>query len=822
MTEIWNLSTLCRCCHSDGCFKKLNLPYQSENNVEIYESMLQEALGIKVFQTTIEQASYMICDDCIKRLRDAVQFRLQVLACEQKFKEYCTNEQFQVKTEVESNGADICDIDGDEDMQRGDDDSQKDDEQMHSVPVKEEKRINETAYEDDSSFDEALPSTSSSSNDIHPTILDGSFFEIIPNQSQTSSVVALCKKCSPNRVEIKGNRKCTSNFKTHLKRKHGSDTVLEYEAYVKSKRCKIIGSFVPECEESVSNKRPGMRDESVELSPQSQTSNLALYTQSDFDRDFVKYFISSMVSLSSVDDPYFRQLLQRSNPTLQIMSRRFLGMNITRSFIQGQNWIKQELAETTHVFMTVDVWSGSQMSFIGVIAHWLDRHTLKRTSRALACESFKRTESHNTVYKMLCEITEAFRLRHSKQVHTYVLRNESNLVKAFKSFGIYPSNISRELTWLSCAESSSHTEELDSDTTEINKTSIVDYLEQHLTHKLKCATHILNECAIDASEVLEDQDTELSKIHYQTLEKCNILWKASSRLPSGQTIRYILGHVLPRPNSIKWNSIYEALKEIYNMKDKYTLINKALNLKNDISETEFLYINEYLTCTQPIADALDILQGENATYYGILFPTILSLKKKLVRLLGQGDTFMYCKELVKAYLVSVESKFKDYLTISSERAENAALAAITHPKYKKLKWTSLVEQSQFLRIKNLLIKEISRNIPTENSKEIPLSRSKEDEYFESDSSSDSERITNEPISKAELIVSHYFAEESKDLSLLDNHVMIKKMFLKYNSPLPSSASVQQMFSNKTINCININDHSEMFQRRLVLKMNLID
>lgn len=48
MSEIFNLSTLCRGCHSDGCFKKLNLPYHSENSVEIYETMLREALGIEV------------------------------------------------------------------------------------------------------------------------------------------------------------------------------------------------------------------------------------------------------------------------------------------------------------------------------------------------------------------------------------------------------------------------------------------------------------------------------------------------------------------------------------------------------------------------------------------------------------------------------------------------------------------------------------------------------------------------------------------------------------------------------------------------------
>ncbi|CAH1642361.1 unnamed protein product [Spodoptera littoralis] len=93
MSEIWNLSTLCRCCHADGHFKSLNLTYQGKENVEIYENMLKDTLGITIFRPQLE-ASYTICEDCIVKVRDATDFKTQVLTCEQKFKEYCENEQF--------------------------------------------------------------------------------------------------------------------------------------------------------------------------------------------------------------------------------------------------------------------------------------------------------------------------------------------------------------------------------------------------------------------------------------------------------------------------------------------------------------------------------------------------------------------------------------------------------------------------------------------------------------------------------------------------------------------------------------------------------
>ncbi|XP_049883774.1 zinc finger protein ZFP2-like isoform X1 [Pectinophora gossypiella] len=92
MSEIWNLGALCRCCHADGTFKDLELPYMFQNKVEVYATILLETFGISVTPPPFE-ASYTICDDCIERLRDAKLFKDQVLDCDQKFLEYCQNEQ---------------------------------------------------------------------------------------------------------------------------------------------------------------------------------------------------------------------------------------------------------------------------------------------------------------------------------------------------------------------------------------------------------------------------------------------------------------------------------------------------------------------------------------------------------------------------------------------------------------------------------------------------------------------------------------------------------------------------------------------------------
>ncbi|KAM3955179.1 uncharacterized protein ACR2FA_010963 [Aphomia sociella] len=92
MSEILNLSSICRCCHSDGVFKNLNTRYIVENQVEIYSVMLSETMGLSISMPNME-VSKSICEECIIKLRDVSKFKKQVVTCEKKFEEYCKNEE---------------------------------------------------------------------------------------------------------------------------------------------------------------------------------------------------------------------------------------------------------------------------------------------------------------------------------------------------------------------------------------------------------------------------------------------------------------------------------------------------------------------------------------------------------------------------------------------------------------------------------------------------------------------------------------------------------------------------------------------------------
>ncbi|CAK1587590.1 unnamed protein product [Parnassius mnemosyne] len=78
---------LCRCCLSEGCYKDLGTEYTWMDDTEIYADMLLECFDISISQHNEgpNGPNRLICEVCITRLRDACNFKKQVLASEKKF-----------------------------------------------------------------------------------------------------------------------------------------------------------------------------------------------------------------------------------------------------------------------------------------------------------------------------------------------------------------------------------------------------------------------------------------------------------------------------------------------------------------------------------------------------------------------------------------------------------------------------------------------------------------------------------------------------------------------------------------------------------------
>lgn len=180
---------------------------------------------------------------------------------------------------------------------------------------------------------------------------------------------------------------------------------------------------------------------------------------------------------------------------------------------------------------------------------------------------------------------------------------------------------------------------------------------------LRCCAHKLNLCAIiDTNKVLRNNDT--SNINNQVIKKCNNLWNSAGRPKSAEIITM-------------WNSIYDALKQIATIQEKSLHLHLALGITNVLRDNDFQYIKEYLHCSKPITEALDILQGEQEMYYGILLPCLVSLRKKLQKLNREYLTF--CQMLINKYLNSVETRFAEVFDFSSKVAQNVTVSACLTP-----------------------------------------------------------------------------------------------------------------------------------------------
>ncbi|CAH2100722.1 unnamed protein product [Euphydryas editha] len=78
-----NVKNICRCCHSNGCFKNITTEYYHSGCTEVYENMLKETFNINILHSnSCAEISRLICESCIHNLRAALAFKNMVIASE--------------------------------------------------------------------------------------------------------------------------------------------------------------------------------------------------------------------------------------------------------------------------------------------------------------------------------------------------------------------------------------------------------------------------------------------------------------------------------------------------------------------------------------------------------------------------------------------------------------------------------------------------------------------------------------------------------------------------------------------------------------------
>lgn len=209
-------------------------------------------------------------------------------------------------------------------------------------------------------------------------------------------------------------------------------------------------------------------------------------------------------------------------------------------------------------------------------------------------------------------------------------------------------------------------------------------------------------------------------------------------------------------------------------------------------DVELDFIDEYVDVLNPVAVALDRLQGqknESMSFMGALIPTLLTVKQKLTDL-TVSPSIRHCLPMALAVLHALNRRFGVFINMQSE-ANDYIIAALSHP-YFKLRWVPAeqVERCRLLFSRTRVeVQSDMRQPPLTAQETLP-----DDDFFVFSAASSSSGNNNNSDSKLQLEYAHYLEDTDTNLSMLEKYPHVKQVFIRYNTMIPSSGPVERLFS----------------------------
>ena len=198
-------------------------------------------------------------------------------------------------------------------------------------------------------------------------------------------------------------------------------------------------------------------------------------------------------------------------------------------------------------------------------------------------------------------------------------------------------------------------------------------------------------------------------------------------------------------------------------------------------------------------------------YLGYLLPTIEVLKGKLRDLKPKLNL---CGPLADALIRGLEKRFDRLLNDDFH-----LLATISHPKFKDMDLFD--DPGTSVKAKELFIRELSKVIPKENEENEDTTENLDDPKDEFDGFFSRKKKKKLQESPTEIMERYIRTEDLSDSQILNAFPFVKAVFEKFNTTLPSSASVERLFSHaglifgkkrQTLSDTN-------FEAKLMLKLN---
>lgn len=342
-------------------------------------------------------------------------------------------------------------------------------------------------------------------------------------------------------------------------------------------------------------------------------------------------------------------------------------------------------------------------------------------------------------------------------------------------------------------------------------------------------SHILNLLSNDFQKRL----TGIARSAFSaTMESLHTLWAITRTSSKAKSIcKEVLGEILKYPCATRWNSTTDCIVQCNrsHIRNKLnTLIEKLQKELDSISSrqlkllhnNDFQVMSAYEKVLEPVARALDTLQGEKNNSQGYIVPVLHSLK---IRISGIEPTNNILKDFKSTMVTLINgNRLTKYFEFNTTN-KDFLLASVTLPRFKL---NFIVDEENKLFVKNLLIMECKKNCEEEIIQpvcaEMTENPTPNDDFLISFSNPNVNR-RNSMDNLIETEVVQYLNDDRVDVKILNDYRFVRKVYYKFNTSLSSSAAVERVFSQSAMiftprrNRIS-NDN---FEKTLFLKLNRI-
>ena len=259
--------------------------------------------------------------------------------------------------------------------------------------------------------------------------------------------------------------------------------------------------------------------------------------------------------------------------------------------------------------------------------------------------------------------------------------------------------------------------------------------------------------------------------------KCKALFNTQGRsnLSKEAIERHCRGYILVIPVPTRWTSEFNAYQRIVDLFEK---TDGNLNGLMDelgfqrFSDNDVTMLNEYCKVYNPFIRAINVLQGERSCYVGFLLPIITKLKKELTDM-STNSTF--CAFLTEALIAGIDKRFEEDFA-----KDEYYIAAALHPQI-KLSWLESAEKRTY--IWGLIRDEVraieAKDATTKSVRKPSKPGAGDVDFF----------FPKGDHSAVDDLESYISQPAGRPLEDLNRYPILKQLFRKYNTLLPSSGNL---------------------------------